>query len=698
MNPNEGNADVVRSVRHLLSLLTSQSGSAAGPSQENARSFRQQFSSVQGERAAVQTEMARSFPGFFTKGRGKKRFSAATPVLCKPAKVMPFIFYLLPRQYDRTPKEEDQLLHTQAGLGRRMAYIDENATYDEICARLKELYPKLKELTGGWLIYKASGGWGTRKLTLVTPDDGGYCSNLLKTASQSGKGVLYIAPLQMELDTSPLPPTSESFSGMPKEKCQKCGVFYPLVILTAHIKSCEVINLEDDQIEKATCPICQEEMPLDILEIHASSCKERIPPVDMSLSQEGPCTPHTSPGNVTPLACNAEPSNATQDTCINDYDWKTHPDPERAATLYSKGILHLHETGKPLFMNMDLTMRKEDQDRELLALYKQPSVEWACPVTCKLQGDVAVGEGVTRYFFSAVIQRLKAGFSINLGNTERTCLFEGEPDHLVPSSSQFLTEGDLFLVAGRMLGHSFLHGGPRLPGLSRAIVHILLGDSPETATVQIEDCPDHDIREIIKLLDGDAELSDDERQAVLDLCLSWDLPGPTNTNRRWLFERLLSHAVIGRRLRQLKQIRKGLKETKVWSLLIERKDVQIFPKESEYLLTPQILLPYIRWPTESSADEDDDDCPLENKCRISGYFRQFIETASSSHLKELVKFWIGWEVPGSDMVVEIINGLLPKSSTCFCTLRLPGHYTSYSHFQEDLLMCIGTSDFGFGII
>ncbi|XP_076836268.1 uncharacterized protein LOC143481941 isoform X4 [Brachyhypopomus gauderio] len=178
MEHNEGNADVIRSTRNLLSLLTSQSGSAAGPSQDNVRSF----------------------PGLFTKGWGKKRFSAATTVLCKPAKVMPFIFYLLPRQYDRTPKQQDQLLHTQAGLGHRTAYIDENATYNE-----------------------------------------------------------------------------------------------------------------------ANCPICQEEMPLDILEIHASSCKERTPPED----KEGPSTPHTSSGTVTPLACNAEPSNAAQDTCINDFDRQT---------------------------------------------------------------------------------------------------------------------------------------------------------------------------------------------------------------------------------------------------------------------------------------------------------------------------------------------------------------------------------------
>ncbi|XP_076836263.1 uncharacterized protein LOC143481941 isoform X2 [Brachyhypopomus gauderio] len=172
-------------------------------------------------------------------------------------------------------------------------------------------------------------------------------------------------------------------------------------------------------------------------------------------------------------------------------------------TLLQEPLPHLH-----VMLNLQMQLKTHAlmilTDRQLIALYKQSSVKWACPVTCKLQGDVAVGEGVTRKFFSAIIQRLKAGFSINLGNIERTCLFEGEPDHLVPSSSQSLIEGDMFLVAGRMLGHSFLHGGPRLPGLSRSI--------------------DHDIREIIKLVDGDDELSEDECQAVLESFLGYTWP------------------------------------------------------------------------------------------------------------------------------------------------------------------------------
>lgn len=91
-----------------------------------------------------------------------------------------------------------------------------------------------------------SGGWGSRKLTLIPPDDAGYMGTHLKTASQGGKGTLYIAPLQTQLDTTPLSPSSPSFNEMAKEQCQKCGVLYPLVILSTHVKTCEVIEVEDE--------------------------------------------------------------------------------------------------------------------------------------------------------------------------------------------------------------------------------------------------------------------------------------------------------------------------------------------------------------------------------------------------------------------------------------------------------------------
>ncbi|KAF4082139.1 hypothetical protein AMELA_G00148180 [Ameiurus melas] len=142
-------------------------------------------------------------------------------------------------------------------------------------------------------------------------------------------------------------------------------------------------------------------------------------------------------------------------------------------------ILRLHENGKPLLMYMDFRIR--------------------------YQGNMGV-----------------------------TCLFEGQPDHLVPSSSQFLIKSDLFLVAGRILGLSFLHGGSCHAGLSRTFVHVLFLGSHDTATLLLEDCPDIDVQETINLPNVQYPLDEDQHEKVLELCLSWDLLGPTEENRRFL--------------------------------------------------------------------------------------------------------------------------------------------------------------------
>ena len=40
------------------------------------------------------------------------------------------------------------------------------------------------------------------------------------------------------------------------------------------------------------------------------------------------------------------------------------------------------------------------------------------------------------------------------------------------------------------------------------------------------------------------------------------------------------------------------------------------------LFSNQVLLQRLTWPREDS--DDDDDCSVDTKCRISGYLRQFI--------------------------------------------------------------------------
>ncbi|RXN36878.1 G2 M phase-specific E3 ubiquitin- ligase-like isoform X2 [Labeo rohita] len=89
--------------------------------------------------------------------------------------------------------------------------------------------------------------------------------------------------------------------------------------------------------------------------------------------------------------------------------------------------------------------------------------------------------------------------------------------------------------------------------------------------------------------------------------------------------------VIGRTMRQIKQLRKGLKETMLWPLICQHPDVVpfIFPREKNDVLTSEFVLNCIIWPSMvENNDEDDDECSLEDRSRVAGYLRQFIESGT----------------------------------------------------------------------
>ncbi|XP_076855210.1 uncharacterized protein LOC143510082 isoform X2 [Brachyhypopomus gauderio] len=201
-----------------------------------------------------------------------------------------------------------------------------------------------------------------------------------------------------------------------------------------------------------------------------------------------------------------------------------------------------------------------------------------------------------------------------------------------------------------MLGHSFLHDGPCVTGLSSAIIHVLFNGDPEMATIVTEDCPDLHIRSIIEMLETE-ELTQEQQDTVSDLSMSWDLPAVTKTNRRWLQNKLLVHAM---------------------------------------------LLDKIIWPVEDN--DDDDEFDVETTCRITGFLRLFIETASPRKLAELLKFWVGWEVLPCELKVELSRGSFPTSTTCFETLKLPVHFKSYTDFEAAFMASINSTHTGFGLV
>ncbi|XP_046891928.1 G2/M phase-specific E3 ubiquitin-protein ligase-like [Hypomesus transpacificus] len=148
----------------------------------------------------------------------------------------------------------------------------------------------------------------------------------------------------------------------------------------------------------------------------------------------------------------------------------------------------------------------------------------------------------------------------------------------------------MFEMAGRMIGHSVLHGGPGFSGFSFVVVKLLTGRDRDTAAsaLTLQDCPDLDHRKTIALLTK-AKMIVAETNSVTDLCLSWDLPVPSPTNHDWLFQELLTQAVLDCVAQPIKQIRKGLKDTGIWPLLSDRPDVHpiIFPREVDEELDAQ---------------------------------------------------------------------------------------------------------------
>ncbi len=79
-------------------------------------------------------------------------------------------------------------------------------------------------------------------------------------------------------------------------------------------------------------------------------------------------------------------------------------------------------------------------------------------------------------------------------------LFNGEDDHKVPSTSRELLDGDLFRVVGRMNGHTFINEGPLYSGLSPAFFPLLSGSKDDTPVLELKDCPDTDVIEVVSLV------------------------------------------------------------------------------------------------------------------------------------------------------------------------------------------------------
>ncbi|XP_070401380.1 uncharacterized protein [Nothobranchius furzeri] len=251
-NQQEAQTGSIREVARNLMVLLNAHLQAEGPPQQTQTVPQRTTPPPQQTipRSTVNQEMSRSFPGLFSRNsaRGRKRFFSPSRVVTSTnGKSVTVTFFLLHQNTDKTPKASTELTLILAGMGRRAVTFPESADHTEISGLLTTHYPKLERLTGGWLLYKALGGSGQRKLSLIPPEAEGYNGSLLKSVTGGGKNMIYVIPLQEELDTSPLPPDALEFQSMPKASCKVCSATMPLHVLAVHVKSCvDLISSGDD--------------------------------------------------------------------------------------------------------------------------------------------------------------------------------------------------------------------------------------------------------------------------------------------------------------------------------------------------------------------------------------------------------------------------------------------------------------------
>lgn len=155
----------------------------------------------------------------------------------------------------------------------------------------------------------------------------------------------------------------------------------------------------------------------------------------------------------------------------------------------------LNENAPP--MRIYVNRMNEEFSADVLAIYKKPNPGLNSTLRVKFENEVAVGEGPVREFFSTLMGFLHDGFPLDgEGLGKLTEVFEGQEDHKLSIPNALLRNAGFYKSVGRMIAHSFLHGGPPLFGLSPAVVQFWCQDSINAVT--IDDVPDYDLREALK--------------------------------------------------------------------------------------------------------------------------------------------------------------------------------------------------------
>ncbi|XP_076849279.1 uncharacterized protein LOC143497276 isoform X2 [Brachyhypopomus gauderio] len=579
-------------------------------------------------------------------------------------------------------------------------------TASEFEAQLQNEFPKLKE-GGGFELLRPYGATRSKNLEIIPCPAEGYTPKYLE-AYGIQMATIYVRPLQRDLSMDKSMFTAAHGTRMTIQ-CIYCSEVFCHAEIQDHVDKCnlpgtETIAMESDEPSSSRQKNCnQEQQTMEESQGVPSDDDDGrhgcVQALDVSERQHSEKHGALEDGGSNNSECRGSDLEARGRSAVKTHDWKLEPELNLAAYKFRRNLLQEAEEQPELVARIDFTRDTQDREREILTFYKRHEICWARPFSVILRGDSAIGDGVVRHFLSFVMSRVQFGFDLNLDGCGRTLFFIGQEDHLVPSTSRILLDSDLFRAVGRMIGHSFIHGGPLITGLSRSMFRLMTGEQDEPVIVELDDCPDTDIVEIVSVLQGPGKLTEAERRQVNEVGISWDLPSVTEENRKWLAQCILQHAVVGRREKQVQQIKKGLKDIGVLSMIKERPAIieRLFPRAASQVIEPEMILDKTIWPAPDS--DEDMDYQLEDSCKVTGFFRQYIEHGTSEELKKLVQFWVGWTSLPQHLYVEVSTSVpMPTAYTCRETIKLPVHYRAFEDFRKDLQAAVSTIEYGFGLI
>ena len=158
-------------------------------------------------------------------------------------------------------------------------------------------------------------------------------------------------------------------------------------------------------------------------------------------------------------------------TCIGDED-VTCIDATKAVLKFREEVIN-QNAPRQLF-SVSRMEGIEELKRDIFVCYKGRRNNLMARPRLLFEGEEGAGSGPVREFLSCAIRIVDERMKIS---SKPTIFFEGQTDHRLPIHDQALRITGSFKAIGRILGHSVLHNGPSLHGISPAIVHYLSNPS-----------------------------------------------------------------------------------------------------------------------------------------------------------------------------------------------------------------------------